>query len=127
MMSVLGKQKFPRGRIKGAPEKMRILGVNKLRNFTARPRTMFDEYFHFGLKRMVPNFSIPPIGRSIRITDLKGQPICVGRRAVRRGRFRLVYKKSSVLEQKVHGFLLLDACFPLLEQVIKLFYFYRKN
>ena len=96
---------------------MKILGVNKLRNFTARPRTQFDEYYHFGLQRMVPNFSIPPLGRDIRVTDLKGNPICIGRRAVRRGRFRLVYKKSSIARQKLHGFQLLDECFPLLEKV----------
>ena len=96
---------------------MRILGVNKLRTFTARPQTVFDTYYDFSKKKNVPNFRIPPIGRSIRITDLKGQPICIGRRHVRRGRFRLCYKKSTFEQQRVHAYELLDQCFSLLTQV----------
>ena len=96
---------------------MRILGINKLRNFTARPKTIFDTYFDFQKGRNVPNFQIPPLGRSIRITDLKGNPICIGRRRVRRGRFRLCYKKSTFEEQKVHAFALLDTSFSILTQV----------
>lgn len=112
----LDKQKFPKGKIKGATEKMRILGVNKLRYFSARPKTIFDEYFDFDKQRMVPNFQIPPIGRSIRITDLKGEAICIGRKAVRRGRYRLCYKKSSIQQQREHAFELLDQSFNILEQ-----------
>ena len=116
-MIFLGKQKFPRGKIEGATAKMRILGVNKLRSFTARPRTVFDTYYHFAKERNVPNFQIPPLGRSIRVTDLEGKPICIGRRQVRRGRYRLCYKKSTYEQQRLHAFELLDACFSLLVQV----------
>ena len=65
----------------------------------------------------MPNFKIPPLGRSIRITDLKGNPICIGRRHVRRGRFRLCYKKSTFEQQRTHAFALLDHCFSILDQV----------
>ena len=95
---------------------MRILGVNKLRYFNARPRTVFDEYFDFAKQKMVPNFQIPPLGRNIRLTNLKGEAICIGRKAVRRGRFRLSYKKSSQQQQREHAFELVDASFKVLEQ-----------
>ena len=95
---------------------MRILGVNKLRHFTARPRTIYDEYYNFAEQRMVPNFSIPPLGRSIRITNLKGEAICIGRKAVRRGRFRLAYKKSTFQQQREHAYKLLDTSYNILEQ-----------
>ena len=96
---------------------MRILGITKLRNFPIRPKTMFLTYFDFKLGRERPNFDVPPLGRDIRVTDLNGNPICIDRRKVRRGRFRLVYKKITLLEQKVQAFRMLDDCFCILEQV----------
>ena len=117
----IGKQKFPRGRIEGAKEKMRILGATKLKSFSARPQTIFDTYYDFDKNRNVPNFRIPPIGRSIRVTDLEGKPICIGRRHVRRGRFRLCYRKSTYEQQRLHAFELLDKCFSILKQVGEFF------
>ena len=112
-----GKQKFPRGQIVGAKAKMKRLGQLKFGHFEARLRTIFDKFYHFALEREVPNFSIPPLGRDIRVTNLKGEPICIGRRAVNRGRFRLVYQKISFENQQSHAFELLDKCFHILDQV----------
>lgn len=96
---------------------MRLLGRTKFSNFEARPKTLFDRYFDFAKQKEVYNFQIPPIGRDIRVTNLKGEPICIGRRAVQRGRFRLIYKKISYAEQMEHAFDLIDTCFGLLEKV----------
>ena len=96
---------------------MRLVGQQKFAHFEARPRTLFDQYYDFVLEREVPNFAIPPLGRDIRVTNLKGEPICIGRRTVKRGRFRLVYKKMSYTEQLLHAFELLDTSFEILTQV----------
>lgn len=101
---------------------MRILGATKLRNFPVRPRTVFDTYYDFEQKKEVPNFQIPPIGRSIRVTDLDGNPICIGRRKVQRGRFRLVYSKIDFITQRQKAFEMLDLCFEILTQV-RIIYF----
>ena len=97
------------------------VGRKKFSAFEARPRTIYHYFFHFGLQREVPNFEIPPIGRDIRITNLKGEPICIGRRTVRRGRFRLIYQKMGIQDQLEHAFELLDTCFLILNQVMKNF------
>ena len=96
---------------------MRELGRKKFRSFTARPRTVYDTYYSFDLERSVPNFFIPPLGRDIRVTNLSGEPICLGRRAAGRGRYRLVYKKITIAEQHLHAYALLDQSFEILEKV----------
>ena len=96
---------------------MRMLGVSKLRNHPVRPKTVFDTYFDFSKQKEVPNFQIPPLGRDIRVTDFDGNPICIGRRRVQRGRFRLVYKKINYQSQRVKAFEMLDLSFELLEKV----------
>ena len=110
----LGKQKFPRGKIAGAADKMQSLGQRRLRNFTARPKIQYDSYYDFSLKRERPNFAVPPLGRTIRVTDLKGNPIVLTRRKVRKGNFRVVYKKITFFEQKKAAFILIDEVFRLL-------------
>lgn len=96
---------------------MRVLGVTKLRNHPVRPKTIFDTFYSFDLEKNVPNFGIPPLGRNIRVTDLDGNAICIGRRKVHRGRFRLVYKKIDFNSQRLKAFEMLDLSFEILEQV----------
>lgn len=96
---------------------MKQLGLVKLRYFTARPRTVYDTYYSFTAGKNVLNFSVPPLGRDIRVTNLKGEPICIGRRAVKRGRYRLIYQKITYEDQLSHAFDLLDQSFSLLSKV----------
>ena len=93
---------------------MALLGRRHLRNFKARPKIIYDTYFDFSKNKMVPNFRIPPLGRNIRVTDLKGNPIVLSHRRVQGGKFRVVYKKIDYQSQREAAFRLLDSCFSIL-------------
>ena len=93
---------------------MAALGRRHLRNFCARPKIMYDMYYNFSEEKMVPNFRIPPLGRDIRVTDLKGDPIVLTHRRVQGGKFRVVYKKIDYQDQREAAFELLDTCFTIL-------------
>lgn len=84
----LEKQKFRRGRIDGAKAAMKDYGTRKLRVYTSQPQVKYHYYYNFEAKRNLPNFQIPPHGRAVRVTDLKGEPIVLTRRRVRGDKFR---------------------------------------
>ena len=85
------KQKFRRGRIPGAKAFMRDYGVRMLRTYRSQIQVEYDTYYHFEKQRSVRNFDIPPLGRAIRVTDLKGEPIVLTRRRVQGGAYRDVF------------------------------------
>ena len=67
--------------------------------------------------REVPNYAVPPQGKTIRITDMEGNLIPFSRKRVKAGKFRTVYRKITFPDQKTRAFELLDACFSILQQV----------
>ena len=69
---------------------MKDYGARMLRTYRAQPKTEYDTYFDFSKGRSVPNYYIPPLGRSIRVTDLSGQPIILTKRKVQGGEYRFI-------------------------------------
>ena len=67
---------------------MKDFGARKLRLFRSQPQVCYDTYFNFTKNRNVPNYDIPPLGKTIRVTNLSGEPIILNRRKVRGGEFR---------------------------------------
>ena len=67
---------------------MKDYGVRMLRTYSSQPRVEYDRFYHFGLGRTVANYEIPPLGRSVRVTNLQGEPIVLNRRRVQGGKFR---------------------------------------
>ena len=82
------KQKFRRGPIPGAQAKMKQFGEKNLLFYRPQPRPTYDTYYDFSSKTMKPNLRIPPIGRTVRVTDLDGNPIVIKRRRVQGDKFR---------------------------------------
>ena len=123
------KRKFPTGRIPGAQLKMTSYGQYRLRSYQPMNRYQYDTYFNFDLWRSVPNFSVPRLGRTVRITDTKGEPIILGKRRIRSKKFRIQYEKHTFSDQLTYSFKIFDQCMELLEQVPKslpLMYLYKK-
>ena len=67
---------------------MRDYGARMLRTYKNQLKTEYDTYYNFDVGRIVYNYRIPPLGRAIRVTDLKGEPIIINRRRVQGGSFR---------------------------------------
>ena len=76
---------------------MKDYGARMLRTYVARPRPVYDYYYNFESKRMMPNYNIPPLGRSIRVTDLTGKPIILSKRKVQGGDYRYVLPLQQFL------------------------------
>ena len=49
---------------------------------------------------------------------MRGAPVRLGLRRVRSGHFRIVYQKSSYIEQLAHAFWLFDTSISILIQVL---------
>ena len=81
----------------------------------------YDTYYNFDLERSVPNYAVPRIGRTVRVTDPLGKPIILGHKRVRSGKFRIQYSQITFEEQLVESFKLFDLSIHLLEKV-----FFRK-
>ena len=65
----------------------------------------------------MPNFAVPRIGRTVRITDPTGKQIKLGRKKIRSGKYRIQYSKISFQEQLEESFKLFDLSMELLEKV----------
>ena len=63
------------------------------------------------------NFQVPREGRTVRVTTTEGEPIVLGRKKIRSGKFRLQYRKITYQEQLLRAFGLFDESIQLLEQV----------
>ena len=67
---------------------MRDYGARMLRTYTKKPKVEYEKYYSFETEGLVNNYRIPPVGRTIRVTDLSGNPIILDRRKVQGGQFR---------------------------------------
>ena len=67
---------------------MNDYGARMLRTYTCQTKVRYDRYYHFGLEKTVVNYEVPPLGRAVRVTDLKGEPIILTRRKAQGGEFR---------------------------------------
>ena len=114
------KRKFPTGRIPGAQLKMKSYGQYRLRTYKPMSNYQYDTYYNFDLERSVPNFSVPRLGKTVKITDTKGEPIILGQRRIRSNKYRIQYEKHTHFDQLTHAFKIFDQCMTLLEQVFQL-------
>lgn len=109
------KQKFPRGRINGARACMTHKGVTRLRYFRVQPKVRYETYYCLETERIRLNYSVPPIGRTIRVCDYQGNLISRPPRRMSNHTLRVKYKTITFQQQLKAAFKMLDLIFPILE------------
>ena len=70
------------------------------------------------MERSIPNYAVPRLGRTVRVTDPLGNQIVLGRKRIRSGKFRVQYSQITYEEQLEEAFRLFDMSLDLLEKVL---------